>query len=150
ISTLSLHDALPILRHLVEPSEEKPAVISTPSILVAEDLTPSDTASLDSDMILGLVTAKGGPTSHTAIIARGLGLPAVVGAGEEVLRVPDGTLGILDGESGKLYLKPSEADVQTAKNVQHELQQQQDTRSEEHTSELQYANISYAVFCLKK
>ena len=116
-----------VLRHLVEPSEEKPAVISTPSILVAEDLTPSDTASLDSDMILGLVTATGGPTSHTAIIARGLGLPAMVGAGEEVLRVADGTLGILDGESGKLYLKPSEADVQTAKNVQHELQQQQDT-----------------------
>jgi multiphosphoryl transfer protein len=116
-----------VLRHLVEPSEEKPAVINAPSILIAEDLTPSDTASLDSDMILGLATATGGPTSHTAIIARGLGLPAVVGAGEEILRVADGTLGILDGESGKLYLKPSEADVQAAKNLQQQFQQQEDT-----------------------
>src|SRR6266568_8185532 len=60
------------------------------------------------------------------MLARGLGLPAVVGAGEAVLAVSNGTLGILDGESGKLYLKPSEADVQAARNLQQQLQSQQD------------------------
>ena len=115
-----------VLRHLVGAAEERPAGLHTPTILIAEDLAPSDTAALDPDLILGLCTARGGPTSHTAILARGLGLPAVVGAGEAVLAVSNGTLGILDGESGKLYLKPSEADVQTARNLQQQLQSQQD------------------------
>jgi phosphoenolpyruvate-protein phosphotransferase len=115
-----------VLRHLVGAAEERSVALHVPTILIAEDLAPSDTAALDPDMILGLCTARGGPTSHTAILARGLGLPAVVGAGEAVLAVANGTLGILDGESGKLYLKPSEADVQTARNLQQQLQSQQD------------------------
>jgi phosphocarrier protein FPr len=115
-----------VLRHLVGTGEEQPISLDTPTILIAEDLTPSDTATLDPDMILGLCTARGGPTSHTAILARGFGMPAVVGTGDTVLDVVDGTLGILDGESGKLYLKPSEADVQAARNLQQQLQRQQD------------------------
>lgn len=115
-----------VLRHLVGTGEEQPISLDTPTILIAEDLTPSDTATLDPDMILGLCTARGGPTSHTAILARGFGLPAVVGLGDSVLDVADGTPGILDGESGKLYLKPSEADVQAARNLQQQLQRQQD------------------------
>ena len=115
-----------VLRHLVGTAEEHPMTLDTRTILIADDLTPSDTAGLDPDMVLGLCTAKGGPTSHTAILARGLGLPAVVGAGETVLNVANGTPGILDGESGKLYLNPSEADVQAARNLQQQLQRQQD------------------------
>jgi phosphoenolpyruvate-protein phosphotransferase len=115
-----------VLRHLVEATDVRPVALTEPSILLAEDLTPSDTATLDLDMILGLCTARGGPTSHTAILARGFGTPAIVGAGEAVLNVADSTLGILDGESGKLYLKPSEADVQTARTLQEQLHQQQE------------------------
>jgi multiphosphoryl transfer protein len=115
-----------VLRHLAGTVDERPVTLDEPTILVAEDLTPSDTATLDPDMILGLCTARGGPTSHTAILARGFGLPAIVGAGEAVLDVANGTLGILDGESGKLYLKPSEADVQAARDLQQQLQRQQD------------------------
>lgn len=115
-----------VLRHLTGISEEQAVAPTTPVILVAPDLTPSDTATLDHDVILGLCTARGGPTSHTAIIARSLGIAAIVGAGENVLDIPDGTLGILDGFNGKLYLKPSEADVQAAKNLQQQLQRQQD------------------------
>ncbi|MBB6099206.1 phosphocarrier protein FPr [Deinobacterium chartae] len=81
-----------------------------PVVLIAHDLTPSDTATLDPGSVLGFCTAVGGPTSHTAIIARGLGLPAIVAAGEGVLNIPDGTPCILDGASGRLYLEPSEAD----------------------------------------
>ncbi len=113
-----------VLRHLVDTTDERPIALNEPVILIAEDLTPSDTASLDFDMILGLCIAKGGPTSHTAILARGFGIPAIVAAGSEVLSIPDGTQSILDGESGKLYLKPSEADIQAARNLQEELQRQ--------------------------
>lgn len=111
-----------VLRHMLGQAVEQPPVLSAPTILIAEDLTPSDTAMLDPDAILGLCTARGGPTSHTAILARGLGLPAIVGAGEQVLDVADGTPGILDGESGRLYLRPSQADVQTARELQQQLQ----------------------------
>ncbi len=115
-----------VLRHLLGVVVDRPLDLQTPAILITDDLTPSDTATLDPDMILGLCTAKGGPTSHTAILARGLGLPALVGAGNEVLEVAEGTLGILNGDSGKLYLKPSAATVQAARDLQQQLQRQQD------------------------
>jgi phosphoenolpyruvate-protein phosphotransferase len=115
-----------VLRHLVDTTEVKPVSIHEPVILIAEDLTPSDTAELDPDTILGFCTARGGPTSHTAIIARSLGIPAIVGAGADVLTIADGMLSILDGSSGKLYLKPAESDIQTARDMQKQLQRAQD------------------------
>lgn len=114
-----------VLRYLVGMAEEQPTAFDAPGILVADDLTPSDTAALDPDTVLGFCTAKGGPTSHTAIIARSLGIPAVVGAGVGVLEIPHGTWGILDGFSGKLYLRPGEADVQAAQTIRQQLQSQQ-------------------------
>lgn len=103
-----------VLRHLLGIVEES-VQTGGPVILLAPDLTPSDTARLGPDTLLGFATAQGGPTSHTAIIARGLGLPAIVATGDGVLDVPDGTLAILDGSAGNLYLNPSEADVASAK-----------------------------------
>jgi phosphoenolpyruvate-protein phosphotransferase (PTS system enzyme I) len=70
-----------------------------PFILVAADLAPADTAGLDPSQILALVTEGGGPTSHTAILARALGLPAIVGCAG-VLGLPDGTLVAVDGTQG--------------------------------------------------
>ncbi|BEV70805.1 phosphoenolpyruvate--protein phosphotransferase [Paludibacterium sp. THUN1379] len=83
-------------------------------ILLAEDLAPSDTARLDPANILGLCTARGGPTSHTAILARTLGLPALVGAGDDLLQIADGTQVILDGQQGALYLNPGKQALQQA------------------------------------
>jgi phosphocarrier protein FPr len=80
----------------------------TPCILLAEDLAPSDTAGLDPNQILGFATVQGGPTSHSAILARTLGLPAVVGAQGEILHIASGTPAILDGIGGRLYLSPSD------------------------------------------
>ncbi|WP_413204243.1 phosphoenolpyruvate--protein phosphotransferase [Rhodospirillum sp. A1_3_36] len=80
----------------------------TPCILLAEDLAPSDTAGLDPDRVLGFATVQGGPTSHSAILARTLGLPAVVGSHADLLSTPSGTLAILDGMAGRLYLSPTE------------------------------------------
>ena len=115
-----------VLRHLVGTQNEQPVLPKAPAILIAEDLTPSDTAALDTDVILGLCTARGGPTSHTAIIARSLGIPAMVGSGEAILDIPDGTPAILDGTNGTLYLKTSEADVQVARDLQEQMLRQQD------------------------
>jgi phosphotransferase system enzyme I (PtsI) len=91
-----------LVAHLVGAPEPGLALPDRPSVLVAEDLAPADTAGLDPDQVVALVTERGGPTSHTAIIARQLGLPCVVGvagatrleAGREVL--VDGSLGSVD------------------------------------------------------
>ncbi|RJS94140.1 phosphoenolpyruvate--protein phosphotransferase [Salinisphaera sp. Q1T1-3] len=79
-----------------------------PYILVAEDIGPSDVAQLDTERVRGLLTAKGGATSHSAILARSLGIPAVVGAGEQVLSLADETSLIIDGERGRFVANPSD------------------------------------------
>lgn len=79
-----------------------------PFILVAEDLAPADTATLDPNKVLALVTAGGGPQSHTAIIARSLGLPAVVAA-VGVDELPDGTEVYVDGAAGSITASPDDS-----------------------------------------
>lgn len=80
--------------------------LTQPSIVVATDLTPSDTAQLEPTMVLGICTTLGSATSHTVILARTLGISAVVGVSAEVLNLSDGTLLALDGESGKIWVNP--------------------------------------------
>ncbi|HEY9639067.1 MAG TPA: HPr family phosphocarrier protein, partial [Coleofasciculaceae cyanobacterium] len=111
-----------VLRLLAEKVEDESHLPDYPVILIAEDLTPSDTAALNPALTLGFCTAYGGPTSHSAIIARSLDIPAIVGSGPAVLNLADGRLCILDGESGNLYPDPSPADVATAKVAQQDLQ----------------------------
>jgi phosphoenolpyruvate-protein phosphotransferase (PTS system enzyme I) len=74
-----------------------------PYVLLAEDLAPADTVALDPAVVLGLVTVGGGPTSHTAILARSMGLPAVVGCAG-ALSVADGTLVRVDGRTGRVEI----------------------------------------------
>lgn len=87
-----------------------------PYILVADDLAPADTVTLDPTICLALVTEQGGPTSHTAIIARELGLPAIVGR-VGATELADGTLVLVDGDSGELIITPDEAEQATATGV---------------------------------
>ncbi len=84
-----------------------------PSVLVAEDLAPADTAGLDAALVLALVTERGGPTSHTAIIARQLGIPCVV-AVHGALTLHGGTRVLVDGVSGQVEVEP-EADSARAR-----------------------------------
>ncbi|MET3919516.1 phosphoenolpyruvate--protein phosphotransferase [Arthrobacter sp. UYEF20] len=81
---------------------------ASPFILIAEDLAPADTATLDPEKVLALLTAGGGPQSHTAIIARSLGLPAVVAAAG-VDQLPDGTEVYVDGAAGLITVDPDES-----------------------------------------
>jgi phosphoenolpyruvate-protein phosphotransferase (PTS system enzyme I) len=81
--------------------------VSEPVIVLARDLSPTDTATMDRSKILGLVTAIGSATSHTAIISRSLGIPAIVGLGE--LPAADGGVAILDAVNGSFVVDPDEA-----------------------------------------
>ncbi|MBT4137283.1 MAG: phosphoenolpyruvate--protein phosphotransferase [Candidatus Latescibacteria bacterium] len=78
-------------------------------VLVARDLAPADTALLDNDRVLGIVTEVGGATSHTAILARGLEIPAVVGISALMHRLETGDQVIVDGRRGRVILDPDEA-----------------------------------------
>ncbi|MGZ4125825.1 MAG: dihydroxyacetone kinase phosphoryl donor subunit DhaM, partial [Actinomycetota bacterium] len=77
-------------------------------VLVADDVTPAQTASLDLDEVSALLTARGGPTSHAAVLARSLGLPAVVALGDRVLGVAEGTDVVVDGGAGTVRVDPGE------------------------------------------
>lgn len=87
-----------------------------PYILIADDLAPADTVTLDPSRCLALVTEQGGPTSHTAIIARELGLPAVVGV-LGATSIADGTLVLVDGDTGEVIVQPDLAEQATATGV---------------------------------
>ena len=91
-------------------NESEGLVLTAPTIIVAEDLTPADTAALNLKFALALVVEKGGPTSHTAIVARGLGIPAIVGC-TGAMELADGTNVLADGRAGEVLTSPSEADV---------------------------------------
>jgi phosphoenolpyruvate-protein phosphotransferase len=97
-----------VLRILLDVTESPTAGMMVPSIVLARDLTPSDTVMLDKPRVLGFCTAEGGATSHTAILARGLGLPAVVGVGPAVLEIADGATLVLDGSDGTVLVEPGE------------------------------------------
>ncbi|MCB2296961.1 phosphoenolpyruvate--protein phosphotransferase [Clostridium tagluense] len=84
------------------------AEIQEECILIAKDLTPSDTAQIDKTKVLALVTEIGGKTAHTCIIARSLELPAVVGVGASISKIKDGDLIIVDGEEGLIIINPDE------------------------------------------
>ncbi len=89
-----------------------PSLVLTRGVLVARDLTPAEAAELDPDVVLGVILAEGSASSHAAILARARDIPVVVGAGRDVLRLPEGTTVILDGETGDLHIDPSAALVE--------------------------------------
>ncbi len=92
--------------------EPEPGVPSPdrPSVLVAEDLAPADTAGLDATTVVALLTEKGGPTSHTAIIARQLGIPCVVGV-SGLLALREGTPVLVDGTTGEVTVEPDDEEA---------------------------------------
>ncbi|MBU9325518.1 phosphoenolpyruvate--protein phosphotransferase [Burkholderia gladioli] len=114
-----------VLGHLGDADVEGSADVSgagagqgAPAILIAEDLTPSDTAQLDPAVTLGFCTVAGGPTSHTAILARTMGVPAAVACGAALLALRDGEHVVLDGNAGRLYAGVSAADRERAAEAQ--------------------------------
>ncbi|WP_224336210.1 phosphoenolpyruvate--protein phosphotransferase [Haloprofundus halobius] len=97
-----------LLRLLVGGERADLSALPSGSVVFAERLTPSDTAQLDPEVVSGFVTATGGRTSHAAIFARSLVLPAVVGVGDDLFAVEEGTEVVVDGDTGDVILDPSE------------------------------------------
>jgi len=114
-----------VLRLITGTTEEKRS-FPAETILVAEDLTPSDTANLDRAKVLGFCTVAGGSTSHVAILARSLGIPAIAGIEPRVLETADQTPAVLDGTRGVLRLHPSNEEMTRVKKQQAELAAQRE------------------------
>lgn len=128
-----------VLRFLASSDEEAPSLPGHPVLLIADDLTPSDTAAIDPARVMGFCTALGGPTSHTAIIARALGIPAMVGAGPAILAQLQGSLAVLDGSTGTLWLDLTDADVDSAERARQDLE---GIRAEEYGNRYQPATMT--------
>ncbi|HEY5707183.1 MAG TPA: phosphoenolpyruvate--protein phosphotransferase [Terrimicrobiaceae bacterium] len=98
------------------------------AVLIAEDLTPSDTAAMERGKVMGFATVRGGATSHVAILARSLAIPALAGIEARALELPNGTPVILDGGKGTLRLNPSPEEMQQLREAQirHEEQRKED------------------------
>ncbi|MBX3431771.1 MAG: phosphoenolpyruvate--protein phosphotransferase [Pirellulales bacterium] len=110
-----------ILRNLLGMRREELSQITSPVLVLARNLTPSETANLNPQFVLGLVTETGGPGSHTAIVAEGLGIPAVVGVGAFLTDVSGGDTVIVDGDQGLIILDPDE---ETLARYRHEVEEQ--------------------------
>ena len=108
-----------MLRILLGLPDQSLKMVRSPSIIMAQDLTPSDTASMDPKLSLGFCTASGGLTSHSVILARTLGIPAIVALGEELSqKVVPGDLVILDGLEGILIVQPREETLKKYLDIQ--------------------------------
>lgn len=96
-----------LIRIILNVKEMKLSTLSQEVIIVAEDLTPSDTAQMDKNKVIGFITETGGKNSHSAIMARTLEIPAVVGVEKARTFISDGDYIILDGDTGEIVLNPN-------------------------------------------
>src|SRR5699024_491035 len=107
-----------VMAHLLGVSIPNPALIDEEVIIIANDLTPSDTAQLNRQYVKGFATDIGGRTSHSAIMARSLEIPAIVGTKDITNQVKHGDIIILDGVEGDIILNPSAEDLSLYKGKQ--------------------------------
>lgn len=114
-----------ILTHLLGISYMNPADITEEVIIIAEDLTPSDTAQLNRKYVKGFATNIGGRTSHSAIMARSLEIPAVVGTRDVLQQAENGEMIIIDGLDGLVFVNPSEDTIQEYRSKQQAYVEQQ-------------------------
>lgn len=89
---------------------ESGIVSDVPCIVAADDLAPSETVQLDKSLILGFITAGGSANSHTAILARTMGIPAIIGAGDALQLEMEGKYAIIDGQTGEAVVEPDDAE----------------------------------------
>lgn len=112
-----------LLRQLISTGQNDLSKVEAPSIVIAHDLTPSQTAALDKTKIMALATDAGGRTSHTAILAHALGIPAIVGLEDLAQRVESGDTVIIDGHRGIVIVDPDAAQLLEYKQELRRLEQ---------------------------
>ena len=111
-----------LLRHLLGTRHEELSQLSEPVILLANNLTPSETAGLPREHVRGFATETGGRTSHTAILAGALELPAVVGAGSLLSHLQGGETVVIDGNDGQVIIDPDEETLERYQNSRERFQ----------------------------
>ncbi|HBN75214.1 MAG TPA: phosphoenolpyruvate--protein phosphotransferase [Planctomycetaceae bacterium] len=119
-----------ILRHLLGEQRESLAELTQPVIVVAHNLTPSETAGLKKDVVLGFVTEVGGRTSHTAILAAALEIPAIVGIGQFIADISGGDTVVVDGTSGEFIIDPDDDTLLRINEVRQKYKSVSDRRSQ--------------------
>lgn len=119
--------------HLLIGHTEQPPEYPRDCIIVADELTPSETAAMDRARVRGICSTMGSATSHVAILARGLGIPAVAAIDPRALDIPEGTRVILDGNRGTLNAQPSPRE-------EREIRRQQSAAAERHAADLRDAH----------
>ncbi|WPA91071.1 phosphoenolpyruvate-protein phosphotransferase PtsI [Providencia zhijiangensis] len=115
-----------LLRNILNMPIVDLSAITEEVILVAPDLTPSETAQLNLDKVLGFITDLGGRTSHTSIMARSLEIPAIVGTTDATSKVKSGDFIVLDGVNNTIYLNPSESEIDKLKAFRNEYLQEKE------------------------
>jgi|TARA_B110000881_G_scaffold56273_1_gene48047 phosphotransferase system enzyme I (PtsI) len=103
-------DITSVGKHLINTMQEREIIVelNENSILVADDLTPADTSSMNMRNVIGIILKLGGPTSHAVIVAKNLGIPCVIGIGEGIREIQNNDLIALDGSSGELNINPNQ------------------------------------------
>lgn len=110
-----------VLSHLDDHGADTLRLPSEEAILLFDDLTPSVAVRLDPARVLGLVIGAGSRTAHSAILARSMGVPAVVGVGAGLSRIPDGATVLMDGDTGRIVVDPSEPEIRSFHDVEERL-----------------------------
>lgn len=104
--------------HILSGAAKSGVTMNHPSIVVADDLVPSETVQLDKSLVLAFATQYGSSNSHTAILARTMNIPAVIGLGKELLEEYDGHLAVVDGFEGMIYVDPNEETLKIMREKQ--------------------------------
>jgi phosphoenolpyruvate-protein phosphotransferase (PTS system enzyme I) len=115
-----------VLAHLLNVQMANPSMILEEVIIVAEDLTPSDTAQLNRDFVKGFTTDIGGRTSHSAIMARSMEIPAVVGTKTATKMIQNGDYIIVDGLKGEVHINPTPDVIESYRNIHADYQKQKE------------------------
>ncbi len=110
-----------VLRILLGVGTQTMTTLPEKVIVLAEDLAPSDTIQMDREKVLGFCTARGSATSHTAILASSLGIPAVVGIGEKIKEVPENSILIIDSQEGLILVNPEKETLKLYQDKQNDL-----------------------------
>ena len=121
-----IRDVSERLLQALSSQNENVMVMDEPVIIAADDLVPSETVQLDKDKVLSFVTMYGSANSHTAILARTMNIPAVIGLGEALKEEYDGKIAIVDGVDGKVYIDPDEETMASMQEKQKKDQEQKE------------------------
>lgn len=124
--TADVRDVSERLLQALSSQNETVMVMDEPVIIAADDLVPSETIQLDKEKVLSFVTMYGSANSHTAILARTMNIPAVIGLGEALKEEYDGKVAIVDGVDGKVYIDPDEETMASMQKKQKKDQEQEE------------------------